>query len=127
MAITTVAVTARKTIAVSCARRIFHPGIIVLVIVRVGQMLLIGSAVAAAVAPVSSDTIERVYSTTIYPKIQATVTPVSNAVSFALFDVITVIAVVALIVSAVLAVGRGSSRCAPRRRSRISSSSACGG
>ena len=75
-------------------------------IVRVGQAVIIGCAVAAAFAPVGSDTIERAYSTTIYPKIQAAVTPVSNAVSFALFDMITVIAAVVLIMSAVLAVGR---------------------
>src|SRR5688572_7305788 len=106
MAITTAMVIARKTIDVSCARRIFHPGIIVLVIVRIGQLLIIGCAVAAAFAPVSSETIERAYSTTVYPKIQAAVTSVSNAVSFALFDVITVIAVVAVILSAFVAVGR---------------------
>ena len=75
-------------------------------IVRVGQLLIIGCAVGAAFAPVSSETIERAYSTTVYPKIQAAVTPVSNAVSFALFDVITVIAVVVVIVSAFVAVGR---------------------
>lgn len=105
-AITTWRSPPRKTIEVSRGRRIFHPGIIVFVIVRVGQLVIIGCAVAAAFAPVSSETIERVYSTSVYPKIQAAVTPVSNAVSFALFDVITVLAVVVLLVSAVLAVRR---------------------
>src|SRR5688572_2685472 len=99
-------VSARTTIRRPCARRIFHPGIIVPVIVRVGQALIIACALAAAFAPVSSETIERVYSTTVYPKIQAAVTPASNAVSFAVFDVITVVAAIAIVVSAILAVAR---------------------
>jgi hypothetical protein len=95
-----------KPSGVACARRIFHPGIIVPVSVRVGQALIIACALAAAFAPVSSETIERVYSTAVYPKIQAAVTPASNAVSFAVFDVITVVAAIAIVVSAILAVAR---------------------
>jgi len=73
-------------------RRIFHPGIIVLV-TRAFQALMVISACAAAVMPIDGMAIERGYSTSIYPKIQAIVTPVSNLVPFALFDVLTVAAV----------------------------------
>ena len=55
-------------------------------------------AVAAAIAPVSSDAVERVFSTRVYPLIQRGLTPVSNAVPFALFDPITLGAAVLLIV-----------------------------
>ncbi len=73
---------------------------------RVFQALLILCALAAAFMPVDSETIERAYSTTVYPKIQSVVTTVSNLVPFALFDLLTVIAVVVLIVSSALAVAR---------------------
>ena len=76
--------------------------------------LVIGLAVAAALVPVSSSTIEQLYSTTLYPAIQRVVTRLSNVVPFALFDVLTVAAVVAL----VLTVGRGIRRAARERRAR---------
>lgn len=86
-------------------RRIFHPGIIVLV-TRAFQALMVISACAAAVMPIDGMAIERGYSTSIYPKIQAILTPVSNLVPFALFDVLTVAAVVVLILAVTVAAVR---------------------
>ena len=56
--------------------------------------------------PIDGTAIERGYSTSIYPKIQAVLTPVSNFVPFALFDVLTVVAVVVLILAVVFAAVR---------------------
>ena len=47
--------------------------------------------------PVRGDTIERVYSVGVYPWIQQALTPVSNLLPFALFDVLTVAGVVAVL------------------------------
>jgi hypothetical protein len=90
-------------------RRIFHPGIILLV-TRVVQALIVISACAAAVMPIDSAAIERGYSTSIYPKVQAILTPVSNLVPFALFDVLTVIAAVVLIMAVVFAALRAKAQ-----------------
>jgi hypothetical protein len=68
--------------------------------------LIILCALGAAFAPVSGETIERVYSTSVYPKIQAIVTSVSNLVPFALFDVLTIIALIVLITAGAGAVWR---------------------
>jgi Protein of unknown function (DUF3810) len=89
----------------SVRRRIFHSLIIVLV-TRVFQALMVLSACVAAVMPIDSTAIERGYSTSIYPRIQAILTPVSNLVPFALFDVLTVAAVVILILAVAFAVVR---------------------
>ena len=75
-------------------------------VTRVYQGLLILCALAAAFVPVDSESIERAYSTTVYPNIQSVVTPVSNVIPFALFDLLTVIAVVVLIVSTAVTVSR---------------------
>jgi hypothetical protein len=56
--------------------------------------------------PIDAGSIERWYSTSIYPGIQRLVTPVSNLVPFALFDVLTVLAVVVLIFAAAVAIAR---------------------
>jgi uncharacterized protein DUF3810 len=76
------------------------------------------SACAAAVMPIDSTAIERGYSTSIYPTIQAILTPISNLVPFALFDVLTVAAVVVLGVAVTLAVvrARAERRIRPLRR-----------
>jgi len=50
-------------------------------------------AAAAAVLPVPAGTVERWYSSLAYPALQRVLTPVSNAVPFALFDVLCVLAV----------------------------------
>src|SRR5262245_40053910 len=104
---------ARKSAAVSARaamrRRIFHPVIIVLV-TRAFQALMVLSAFAAAVMPIDSTTIENAYSVSIYPKIQALVTPVSNLAPFALFDVLTVGAAVVLILAVTFAVARAKAQ-----------------
>lgn len=56
--------------------------------------------------PIDAGAIERGYSTSIYPEIQRFVTPVSNLVPFALFDVLTVTAVALLIATVALAISR---------------------
>jgi len=66
-------------------------------VVRTVQALILISAVAAALIPASSRTIERLYSTGIYPKIQGVVTPITNLVPFAVFDVLTALAVVGVV------------------------------
>lgn len=73
---------------------------------RVIQALIVALALAAAVLPIDSAAIERRYSTSIYPRIQGILTPVSNFVPFALFDVLTVGAVVALILAVAVAVSK---------------------
>jgi hypothetical protein len=73
---------------------------------RVFQAVLILCALAAALVPIDGEWVERAYSTTIYPSIQSTVTPVSNLVPFALFDVLTVGALVILMASAAASVAR---------------------
>jgi hypothetical protein len=60
--------------------------------------VVVGLAVLGAVAPVTPATIERRFSTSLYPVIQRAMTPVSNLVPFALFDVLTVGGAIALIV-----------------------------
>jgi len=84
------------------------------VVARVIQSVIVLSALAAALLPIGSEAIERGYSTSIYPRVQAVVTPASNLVPFALFDVLTVAAVVALI----LAVTFAASRARQERRLR---------
>lgn len=64
------------------------------------------AAVVCAFLPVSPSLIERWYSTGIYPRIQHVLTPVSNLIPFALFDVLTVGAVVLVIGSLVRAIRR---------------------
>ena len=75
-------------------------------VTRIIQALLVISAGAAALMPIDDSLIERGYSTSIYPRVQAILTPLSNLVPFALFDVLTVAAVVALIVAMAFAVSR---------------------
>jgi hypothetical protein len=58
----------------------------------------IATATACAVAPFSPVLVERWYSTAVYPRLQRLLTPVSNLVPFALFDVLTVAAALGLVV-----------------------------
>ena len=60
--------------------------------------MIVGLALTAAFAPISSATVERRFSTTVYPAIQRLVTPLTNLVPFALFDVLTVIGLAAVLV-----------------------------
>jgi hypothetical protein len=72
--------------------------------------LIVLSALAAAVMPVDSTTIENGYAVPIYPKIQAILTPISNLVPFALFDVLTVGAAVVLILAVTFAAARAKAQ-----------------
>ncbi len=73
---------------------------------RVTQALIVLSALAAAIVPIDHDRIEQGYSMSVYPAIQRLVTPVSNLVPFAVFDVLTVAAVAVLSGAVVVAVSR---------------------
>jgi hypothetical protein len=64
-------------------------------------------ALVCALAPVNPLVVERWFSTGLYPSIQHVLTPVSNVVPFAVFDVMLVAAVTAVIVSVVRAVRAG--------------------
>jgi hypothetical protein len=66
----------------------------------------VGLALLGAVAPVAPETIERRFSIGVYPAIQRVLTPVSNLLPFALFDVLTIGGVVALIAVLVRGVRR---------------------
>jgi hypothetical protein len=62
---------------------------------RYGRPVLLGAALAAALVPLPSSLVERWYSSIVYPAIQRVLTPISNLVPFALFDVIWVSATAA--------------------------------
>ena len=75
----------------------------------VGRWIKAGTIVAAlacALAPLSPSAIERWYSTGLYPRVQHVVTPVSNLIPFALFDVLTIGAAVLVIGALVRSVRR---------------------
>jgi hypothetical protein len=55
--------------------------------IKIGIVL---AAVVCALAPVSPSLMERWYSTGLYPRVQQMLTPVSNLVPFALFDLLTI-------------------------------------
>jgi hypothetical protein len=76
--------------------------------------MAIVAAAAAAIVPTSGETVERVYSTGVYPLIQRTITPVSNLLPFAVFDLLTVTGAVALFIILV----RGLRRALRERRLR---------
>jgi hypothetical protein len=71
------------------------------------ELLTVGLALAAAVAPAAPDVIERWFSTGIYPRVQQLVTPLSNRVPFALFDLLIAIAAAGLVIVLVRAVRAG--------------------
>ena len=68
------------------------------------QALVVVAALAAALAPIDPRTIERIFSTRIYPSIQRAVTPITNAAPFAVFDLLTLAAAAIVIVVLVRAV-----------------------
>lgn len=70
------------------------------------QAAVVAAAVAAGLAPISARGIESRFSTGLYPSIQRLVTPLSNAVPFALFDLLTLGAAIALLVAVVRSVAR---------------------
>lgn len=54
---------------------------------------LVAAAIAGLLAPISPEIVERYYSTGLYPFLQRFLTGVSNSVPFALFDVLSAVAV----------------------------------
>lgn len=77
------------------------------------QLTTVALALAAAFVPIAGGTIERQFSTTLYPGIQRVVTSVSNVAPFALFDLLIVSAAVLMVVVVIRAVR------AARRERRI--------
>lgn len=71
---------------------------------RIAQAVAVVMALVAALAPIEARFVERWFSTGLYPYIQRALTPVSNLVPFALFDVMTLAAGLAVIVATVRAV-----------------------
>src|SRR2546421_6217039 len=67
---------------------------------------LIVLAAAAALAPLSTAWVEEAYSSSVYPRVQAILTPVSNLVPFALFDVLIAIAGAGLLFPAILGLAK---------------------
>jgi hypothetical protein len=67
---------------------------------------IVVAAVVCALAPLSGSFVERWYSTGLYPRIQHVVTPISNLMPFALFDLLTIGATVLVLGSIVRAVKR---------------------
>jgi hypothetical protein len=70
------------------------------------QVAIVGLALLAAFVPLDGPTIERRFSTTLYPAIQQVVTPLSNVAPFAVFDLLTLGAVATLVIVLVRAVRR---------------------
>ena len=71
--------------------------------IKAGTVLV---ALVCALAPLSPSLVERWYSTGVYPRVQHLVTPASNLIPFALFDVLTIGAVVLVIGALVRGVRR---------------------
>jgi hypothetical protein len=67
------------------------------------KFLIVGLALAAAFAPISPTTVERWFSTGLYPAIQRHLTPLSNSLPFALLDLLVVAGCLTLIVAAIRA------------------------
>jgi len=70
---------------------------------------VVAIAIAAAYAPISSATVEDWFSTTAYPAIQRTITPVSNIVPIAVLDALTILALIvvaAVVIRAIRAARR---------------------
>ena len=63
------------------------------------EVLLVVAAVTLAVAPLRPSWIESWYSATFYPRIERTLTPISNQLPFALLDLLLVVLVAAVLVS----------------------------
>ena len=65
---------------------------------RLWSVALVTAAAAAALLPIPPALVERWYSSGLYPRLQHVLTPISNVIPFALFDVLTMGAVVLVIV-----------------------------
>ena len=76
-------------------------------LVRIGlQIGIVCAALAAGLMPVSAATIERRFSTTVYPALQRAITPITNTVPIALFDLLTLAAAIAVIAAIVHGIRR---------------------
>ena len=84
------------------------------VVCRSIQAMVIAAAAMAAFVPADGATIERRFSTTVYPQLQAVLTRLSNAVPFALFDLLTIAGAAAVVTTLV----RGWRRTRRERRLR---------
>jgi hypothetical protein len=73
---------------------------------RLLQIGVVGLALVCAFAPASPATIERTFSTGVYPLVQRQLTPLSNLAPFALFDIITIAAAGALVATVTTGVRR---------------------
>lgn len=69
-----------------------------------GELLTIVAAVAVAATPVSASWIESWYSTSAYPRIARTLTPLSNLVPFAIFDVLLLVVIPTFVITLAAAV-----------------------
>jgi hypothetical protein len=61
------------------------------------DVLMIGLAVVAAYAPAAPEATERWFSTGLYPRQQRVLTPLMNAVPFAVFDLLIAVGIIALV------------------------------
>ena len=68
------------------------------------EIVVVGLALAAALAPIPATAVERWFSTGIYPGIQRAVTPISNLVPFAVLDMLGAVALIAAVMATVHAV-----------------------
>ena len=64
---------------------------------RIFKFMLVGMAAILAVAPLPRAVVERVYSRGLYPLLQPSLTGISNSTSFAFFDIVVLVSVVATI------------------------------
>ena len=71
------------------------------------KFLVVGLALAAGFTPISSATVERWFSTGLYPALQRHVTPLSNVLPFAVLDLLAVAAGVAIVVAVIRAAYAG--------------------
>jgi len=91
------------------------------------HIVVVALAIGAALAPLDARLVERWYSAGLYPAIQRLVTPVSNLVPFAWFDVLTLVAaatVLVLLARAALGARRGKWRVALRALARLTTAAA---
>lgn len=79
------------------------------------RIAIVAFAVIAALAPIPSGLVERVYSRGIYPRWQSAITPVSNSVPLPLFDVFVIAAIATWLALTILDIRRTR----PRGWSRI--------
>jgi hypothetical protein len=68
------------------------------------ELLAIAAAVVLAIAPIPASWVEVWYSTTVYPRIQRTLTPFSNLVPFAFLDLLLLIVVPTVAIRIIAAV-----------------------